>query len=169
MKYVNVLWNRRVVCWTEFVKIYEICKCPMKWKSRWTKLEKIYEICKCPMELKSHLLNRIWENLWNIAIKVLWNWRVICWTELETIYEILAEVPSVACVLNGLSVDIYPSIIYPILLLYPFETPVPFLPCRNFGSLLCLLACWLLLDSICKGLYSVKFDMFVAGYKWRKI
>ena len=34
---------------------------------------------------------------------------------------ILADVPSVAWVLNGLSVDA----VYPILLLYPPETPVP--------------------------------------------
>ena len=76
------------------------------------------------------------------------------------------EVPSVAWVLNG-SVDA----VYLILLLYPSETPVPSLSCRNLllGSLLCPMACWFLLDSICKGLYSVKFDVIVAGYKWRKI
>ena len=36
-------------------------------------------------------------------------------------YYILAEIPSIARVLNGLSVDA----VYPILLLYPLETPVP--------------------------------------------
>ena len=48
---------------------------------------------------------------------------------------ILDEVPSVAWVLNGFSVDA----VYPILLLYPPETPVPSLSCRNLllGSLLC--------------------------------
>ena len=39
----------------------------------------------------------------------------------------LAEVPSVDRVLNGLSVDA----VYPILHLYPPETPVPSLSCRN--------------------------------------
>ena len=42
-------------------------------------------------------------------------------------YCLLAEVPSVARVLNGLSVDA----VYSILLLYPPETPVPSLSCRN--------------------------------------
>ena len=85
------------------------------------------------------------------------------------LYYILAEVPSVAWVLNGLTVDA----VYLILLLYPPETPVPSLSCRNLllASLICPLACWFLLDSICKGLYSVKFDVFVAGInggKFRK-
>ena len=55
------------------------------------------------------------------------------------IYIALAEVPSVAWVLNGLSVDA----VYPILLLYPTETLAPSLSCRNLllGSLLCPLAC----------------------------
>ena len=70
-------------------------------------------------------------------------------------------------VLNSLSVDA----VYPFLLLYPLETAVLSLSCRNvlLGSLLCPLACWFLLNSICNGLYSVKFDMIVAGHKWRKI
>ena len=82
-------------------------------------------------------------------------------------YIILAEVPSVAWVLNGLSVDT----VYPILLLYPPETPVPSLSFHNvlLGSLLCPPGIGFLLDSISKGLYSVKFDVIVAGYKWRKI
>ena len=55
------------------------------------------------------------------------------------LYLLLAEVPSVAWVLNGLSVDA----VYPIVLLYPPETPVPWLSVHNLvlGSLLCLLAC----------------------------
>ena len=52
-----------------------------------------------------------------------------------TLYYTLAEVPSLAWVLNGLPVDA----VYPILLLYSPETPVPSLSCRNLllGSLLC--------------------------------
>ena len=70
-------------------------------------------------------------------------------------------------VLNSLSVDA----VYPFLLLYPPETPVPSLSFHNLllGSLLCPLAFWFLLDSICKGLCSVKFDVIVAGHKWRQI
>ena len=50
----------------------------------------------------------------------------------------LAEVPSVAWVLNGLSVES----VYTILLLYPLEIPVPSLPFHNLlmGSLLIPLA-----------------------------
>ena len=72
----------------------------------------------------------------------------------------------VAQVLNGLSVDA----VYPILLLYPPETPVPSLSFHNLllGSLLCPLACRFLLDSACKGIHSVMFDVIVAGNKWRK-
>ena len=49
-------------------------------------------------------------------------------------YVKIAEVPGVARVLNSLSVDA----VCPILLLYPPETPVPSLSCRNLvmGSLL---------------------------------
>ena len=51
------------------------------------------------------------------------------------LYFVLAEEPSVAWVLNELSVDA----VYPILLLYLPETPVPSLSCRNLllGSLFC--------------------------------
>ena len=63
----------------------------------------------------------------------------------EQYYIILAESPSVARVLNGLTVDA----VYPILLLYPPETPVPFLSYRNLilGSLLHpwhANSCWIL-------------------------
>ena len=51
------------------------------------------------------------------------------------LYSRLAEVPSTAWVLNGLSVDA----VYPIVLLYPPETLAPSLPFHNLllGSLLC--------------------------------
>ena len=51
----------------------------------------------------------------------------------------LAEVNGVTRTLNGLSVDA----VYPILVLYPLETPVPSLSCRFLllGCLLCSLAC----------------------------
>ena len=54
-------------------------------------------------------------------------------------YFLLADVPSVARVLNDLPVDA----VYPILLLYSPETPVPSLSCPDLllGSLLCPLAC----------------------------
>ena len=53
----------------------------------------------------------------------------------HNVFKLLAEVPSVARVLNGLSLDA----VYPILLLYPPETPVPSLSCYDLllGSLLC--------------------------------
>ena len=79
----------------------------------------------------------------------------------KQIYSTLAEVLRVARLLNGLSVNA----VYPILLLYPSESPVPSLSCRNMllGSLLCPLACRFFFDSTCKGLHYVKFDMIVAG------
>ena len=82
---------------------------------------------------------------------------------LKKTYLLLAEVPSVAWVLNGLSVDA----VYSNLLLYPPETPFPSLSFHNLllGSLLCPLAFWSLLDSTCKGLYSAKLEVIVAGYK----
>ena len=57
----------------------------------------------------------------------------------DQIYRKLVEVPSVAWVFNVLSVDA----VYPIVLLYPPETLVPSLSCRNLllGSLLCPMVC----------------------------
>ena len=56
-------------------------------------------------------------------------------------YQKLAEVPSGAWVLNGLSVNS----VYQILLLYSPETPAPSLSIHNYnlllGSLLCPLVC----------------------------
>ena len=68
---------------------------------------------------------------------------------------------------NGLTVDA----VYPILLLYPPETPVPSLSYLNMllGSLLCPLASWFLLDSTFKGLHSLKFDVIAARRKWWQI
>ena len=71
---------------------------------------------------------------------------------------VASPLPSVARVLNGLS----EHAAYPILLLYPPETPVPWLSCRNLllGSLLCPwhdAYCWI--QHVCKGkgIHYVKF------------